>query len=464
LGPTWYADIRNHFLATGLFRLVQGRMWAYDPQKSLWNAFSKADAECLASTFLDENDISRPTATGTALVQNNASVRRELVGSLWSHAPLHEPNFFTESPPGVAVGNSFLVVTPGGLGLVPRTAEHRSRFALQMELPEDLNTPEPPRRYLEALGRVFGAGPDSAKKIAAFQEFLGACRTGIATNYERAIVMPGGGSNGKSTIIMGAVESLFDGQEVRSITPNFLNQEYYLMEIRGAAINFVTELPKEQINCTERFKQIISGEDVTGRPIREMPVTFRPSAGHIFACNNFPRLSDNSKGMWRRLLVLRCDASFGKNDGLRADLVEAFRKEAPQILLWALEGARRLMAQGDYTYPQSHFEEEAQWRGSNDKSLQFVTDCTKGFGSGWSRAGAAHKAYQEWHVKKGFSFPDKLDAGQFGSALRHLEGFNAKRQSHGMVYNFVVKPVNEWRDIYLGEEGGGNVQLEEEAS
>jgi len=463
LSEEWVSDLRDLFLAEGQYTISQGALWAFHPSDNVWRPFTYEEMPRLASTFLDHKGFQRPGSKGWIPVIDNINHRRELAASLWTRESLWDHAFFASAPPGLAVGKQFLVVSPDNIHAVPLTDKHRVRHALDIELPPNFESLPEPKYYVGALRRMFGDDEDGEKKILAFQEFVGACRTGIVTSYERCIIMPGGGSNGKSTIIMGAAESIFSKHERRSIVPNFMNQEYYLMQLRDAVLNAVTELPKEQVNCTERFKQIISGEDVTGRPIREMPVTFKPTAGHIFACNNFPKLSDNSRGMWRRLLVLRSDASFAKNDGLRADLVEQFRKEAPQILVWALRGAQRLMRQGDYTFPDSHTEEERLWRGANDKVLQFVTKCTKGFDSGWSKASAACKTYNSWITDMGFPWTDRMDPSTFGTALKHLEGFQSKRQSYGMAYNLVVKPRAEWIDFHSGE-GHGEVTLEEEST
>lgn len=464
LGVSWVSDLRDEFLKTGKYVISQGALWAFDETSKQWKPWTYEEVPQLAAKFLDSNTFTRPGSKNWIPVINDSYHRRELVTGVWTHGEAWNKAFFAEAPPGLAVGKSFIRVNPTEMHSEPLADKHRARETLAFELPEKLETVPEPKYYLAALRRMFGEDEDGNRRLAAFQEWLGACRTGIVTSYEKCVIMPGGGSNGKSTIIMGAAESIFSKHERRSIVPNFLNQEYYLMQMRDAALNFVTELPKERINCTERFKQIISGEDVTGRPIREMPVTFKPTAGHLFACNNFPQLSDNSKGMWRRLLVLRSDAQFAKNDGLRGDLVEKFRSEAAQILVWALRGAQRLMQQGDYTYPQSHWDEENSWRGNNDKTLQFITNCTKGFGSGWSKASSAHKIFGQWFGDMGYGYQDRLDPSQFGTALAHLEGFQSKRQSYGKAYNFIIKPSNEWIDYHRQGDNQGEVTLEEESA
>ncbi len=449
LGSAWLAELRDLFLGSGRFIVSEGTLWRLDESSMLWRGYSWDQASKLVIPFLDANDYHRPGSRGWVQIQNSLSTRNELRALVWSEPSIDRPGFFNDAPAGLAVGREWVCVSAKGLARETLTAEHRARSAIAYNLPENA---APPARWLESLSRMFGHNSDGAKKIAAFQEFLGACRVGIVTDYERMVIMPGGGNNGKSTIIMGGAHAIFSPDELRSIAPNYLNQEYHLMMLRGAALNFLTELPKEQINCTERLKQAISGEDMTGRPIREMPVTFRPSAGHIFACNNFPKLSDTSKGMRRRLLVLRCDATFGKNDGVRADFVKAFKEEAPQILLWALEGAIRLMSQGDYTFPESHFTEEAEWREADDKAMQFVSDCTQGLDSGWTRASKVYSEYDQWFRKKGFAWNERMDARAFGAALRHIQGFQTKDKNYGKDYNFVVKPHHEWKDIYWGDE------------
>lgn len=457
----WISELRDHFLASGSYVVSEGRLWVLDTQALLWRGHSPPEAGKLVSTHLDSHTFQRMTAGAWKNVLNSAANRREVLNAIWDYAPVCKPGFFNDLEPGLAIGREWVSVTAAGISRVPLTADHRARSTLNIELP---HTSEPPKHYLAALQRVFGTDADGVKKLAAFQEFLGACRTGVVTEPERCLIMPGGGSNGKSTVIMGGIEALFHPSEIRSIEPNFLNQEYYLAQLRDAAINFMTELPAKTVNCTERFKQSISGEDVTGREPGGMPVTFRPVAGHLFACNNFPKLSDNSHGMRRRLLVLRCDTTFAKTDGTRVDLVAKFKKEAPQILLWALEGAVRLQARKDYDFPESHFIEENEWRESDNKALQFITDCTKGVKSGWTRASKVFAEYQEWHKKKGFAWNEKMDNRAFGAALRHVQGFDTKEKNYGKDYNVELKPRHEWKEIYWGDEATIEEPKKEEKS
>lgn len=99
----------------------------------------------------------------------------------------------------------------------------------------------------------------------------------------------------------------------------------------------------------------ISGEDrlTVDRKYRE-PVTVKLNTRFVIVSNELPKLPDASAALARRFFPLRLDQSWrGKEDVM---LFERLRAELPGILLWAIEGWRRLRERGRFVQPRSSAE------------------------------------------------------------------------------------------------------------
>ena len=93
------------------------------------------------------------------------------------------------------------------------------------------------------------------------------------------------------------------------------------------------------------FKQLASGEPTESRRPYKDPEIIRDYARLAFNCNSLPMSGDTSYGFRRRLLIIPFKQ---KIDPKKADpeLSKKLRSELPGILLWAIEGLKRLITNG----------------------------------------------------------------------------------------------------------------------
>ena len=102
---------------------------------------------------------------------------------------------------------------------------------------------------------------------------------------------------------------------------------------------------------TERLLSI-SGEDAQtiDRKYQE-PVTCKLPTRFVILTNELPRLTDASGALASRMMVLQMTESFyGREDH---GLTERLLSELPGILLWAIEGWKRLRERGRFIEPES---------------------------------------------------------------------------------------------------------------
>ncbi|MES4787339.1 MAG: hypothetical protein C4294_17780 [Nitrospiraceae bacterium] len=162
------------------------------------------------------------------------------------------------------------------------------------------------------------------------------------TRYQKAMVFEGNGGNGKgaTTEIISALH-----QNVCSIKLDRIGG-FGLSQIPDASLVVVNETPKKGIN-EEMLKQLISGDQVVVEIKNKNQFTFRPFAKWIISCNQFPKIGDESEGVWRRIILLKFNNTFTGTAKINDIHKKIISSEMLNVLEWALIGLQRLLARGD---------------------------------------------------------------------------------------------------------------------
>jgi P4 family phage/plasmid primase-like protien len=344
----------------------------------------------------------------------------------------HSPSFFADAPPGIAFKNTFVEVTAEGILQREHSPTNRTRFAYQF----DFAPGAAPERFLRFLAEVFRDDSDADEKIKLLQEYIGGSLLGLATRYQRALVLIGRGSNGKG-VFTETVERAFPRESLCAIAPQAWDNEYRRAMLAGKRLNLVSELPEAEILASETFKGVISGDSMDGRHIRQAPFTFKPMAGHVFSANGLPSVRDQSHGFWRRPVIVEFNRVLEQHEQ-DACLKDKLAGEISGIVSWFLEGARRLLHQGDYTIPRSHDDALSKWRKNADQIRAFAIECTSPVPLGmepvcWPRADAVYTKYRSWAERNGHR---PVASNTFGERMRNI-GLGSQHTDRGNVYPVV---------------------------
>jgi putative DNA primase/helicase len=122
---------------------------------------------------------------------------------------------------------------------------------------------------------------------------------------------------------------------------------FNLMPLLGASLVVVDEVPAQGIN-EQILKGLISGEAVTVDRKNEAPVSFTPTAKWIISTNNDQKLTDNSHGFWRRLVVIPFTQELSGKDIVPGLDQAIITNELMIFLDWCLAGLQRLTQRGKY--------------------------------------------------------------------------------------------------------------------
>ncbi|HVU00380.1 MAG TPA: phage/plasmid primase, P4 family [Polyangiaceae bacterium] len=350
------------------------------------------------------------------------------------------PDFFATARPGLAFRNGFVEVTAARILVHEHSSDHRARYAYPFAFIADAN----PMRFLAFLADAFGGDADASDKVKLLQEYVGASMLGIATKYQRAIVLLGAGANGKG-VFTTITEAAMPPGSCCAIPPQEWADQYRLAMLAGKRLNVVSELPEADIIGTDAFKAVVAGDSLTGRHIRQAPFTFRPVAGHVFAANKLPGTIDQTHGFWRRFLVLPFERVFREDEQDPALAEKMIRAELPQIASWFLEGGRRVLEQGRYTVPTSSGAAVEKWKRHADQVRAFVDELAERLppdapADAWSRASDVYRRYRGWASENGHR---PMASNSFGERMKLL-GLASRHTKTGERY-----PV----DIPASEDG-----------
>ena len=171
--------------------------------------------------------------------------------------------------------------------------------------------------------------------------------------HQVIVIGPGSGSNGKGVFTDTAIAML---GEHNVATPTFssLGERFGRACLLGKLAAFLPDAhlgrDTDSIRVLEFLKSVSGGDPVDiEEKNKPMMTGIRLSTRFTIMVNEMPKLPDASRGIGRRVRIVPFHQSYeGRED---RDLRTKLRRELPGILLWALEGLRKLRQDGSLAQP-----------------------------------------------------------------------------------------------------------------
>lgn len=249
--------------------------------------------------------------------------------------------------------------------LKPHSEKYLSNIQLNVGYTQDAKCP----RFIEFLESVL-----DKDLIPIIQEMVGYLLIPI-TQAQKAFVFVGPPRTGKSTLLW-VIENLLLGEaNVSNIPWQELGDRFKTAELIGKLANIFSDLPSKAIEDAGVFK-VLTGEDyLMGEKKNKNPFKFKPFARLVFSCNEIPRnYSDKSMAFYRRLIIIPFTKQIKEAD-IDPNLKGKLEEEAEGILVWALEGLKRLI-ENNFRFSENEITEKAkaQYRYENNNVLSFVDE------------------------------------------------------------------------------------------
>lgn len=206
--------------------------------------------------------------------------------------------------------------------------------------------------------------------------------------YQSALMLKGGGSNGKS-VFFDIIKTILgdtgdDGRGyVSSTDPSKWAKDFRLMPLRHSWVNISYDMEGDMRGAEGVFKKVTAGETLEDSYKHKDPISFSPRSKLMMACNFFPLVNDTSDGFMRRWLIVELPMHFTKKEKVRpftndrvldTSLEDKLMKELPGILNWMLEGLQRLIKQDGFTHTANQDRLIKEFRIANNPLYAFVEE------------------------------------------------------------------------------------------
>jgi putative DNA primase/helicase len=232
-------------------------------------------------------------------------------------------------------------------------------------------SPEVPERWIKFLEQLWG---DDLESVALLQEWLGYCLV-ADTSQQKMLLMVGPKRSGKGTI--GRVLTRLVGVgNVVGPTTSSLAGSFGLQPLVGKSLAIVSDarFNGENVGVVTERLLCISGEDALTVDRKFLgSVTMKLPTRFMFLTNELPRMNDASGALAGRFVILRLTKSFYGQENTA--LIQELIPELPGILVWAIEGFKRLRTRGHFIQPKAVSDAVQEMEDLASPVLAFVRDC-----------------------------------------------------------------------------------------
>lgn len=219
---------------------------------------------------------------------------------------------------------------------------------------------------------------DNQAMLDYLQRLVGYFLT-ASTKEQEIYYFYGTGANGKSTFL-DLVKALLGTYGVKVSSDSFmkknsgtlnLGSQASLAMLAGARLAITDETNDGDTAFDVQTLKSISGDDeVTGRFLRQNPITFKSTAKLVMYGNDKPYGNINDEGFWRRFRFIHFNYVVPKEER-DSDLLDKLKEELPGILNWALEGLKSWQENGLNT-PELIMQESIDYRTELDTIKEFL--------------------------------------------------------------------------------------------
>jgi putative DNA primase/helicase len=376
----------------------------------------------------------RTISDAQSAICDYTAIPSEKSPSFWIEPPTADDDALCGEPPGddpLPDPRHLLCFPHGTLNLADETilAPTPRLFNINaIDFDFDPRAPAP-NRWLKFLDELW---PDDPQSVALLQEWMGYSLV-ADTSQQKMLLIVGSKRSGKGTI--GRVLSrLVGAANVAGPTISGLGGSFGMQPLIGKSLAIVSDarFSGENIGTVVERLLCISGEDTLTIERKFLgAVTMKLPTRFVFLTNELPRMHDVSGALASRFLILRLTRSFYGNEDVH--LADALAAELPGILLWAIDGLRRLRERGRFAPPQSTAEMIEEMQHLASPITAFVRDRCEVGPDNRVWIDQLYQAWRAWCDQEGRPATSRQIFGR--DLLAAVPGVTCRRHNlHGRFY------------------------------
>lgn len=341
---------------------------------------------------------------------------REIVGKIERRVGVRQ-RYLESDPERLVVANGILDLTTGEVE--EYTPDEYHKTMIDVEYDPDAECPEIDS-FLHDV--VDDQDVDSLYRLIAhtlYKEYAA----------EKAAMLLGDGRNGKS-VFLSLVEAFIGEWNVSNKSLQELNEdEWAANNLVGKLANVHPDMSDQTVETMQMFKKLTGRDTVSANVKFESPIRFENHATLLFACNRMPVLKDDTRGNWRRWLLIDFPNTFEPGEEGTVPKRELMDKltteEELQGLLARCVEEIQGWDQGRDWFPSAPSWKEARRRirRAAEPIYDFAHSCLEE-SEGFVTTDEARRAYQNYAEAEGLP---GMSREQFGKKLLSLTDFTIEK-------------------------------------
>jgi len=351
------------------------------------------------------------------------SFRNELFKQL--KTTIVTPNFSDEKPTRINVLNGTIEFEGQKINMLNFSRNHFLTYQLTFVFDPNAEA-ELFKKYLDEVL------PDKSLQLV-LAEFIGSIfinnRSGI--KLEKALILTGGGSNGKS-VFFEIINALLGPENISNFSLASLTDSsgYSRAQIENKLLNFSSEIDRKMNIAI--FKQLTSNEPVEARHPYGRAHQIKNYAKLAFNTNSLPNDVESTKAFFRRFIIIPFNIVIKEENQDRELHTKIINNELSGVFNWVMNGLVRLINQKGFTHSISIVEQVKNYETESDTVRVFMeefeyeksTDCN-------------YKVRDLYNTYKIFCKDDgykPLNNKNFCKSLKNM-GFYFIRKNYGQAVN-----------------------------
>lgn len=186
--------------------------------------------------------------------------------------------------------------------------------------------------------------------ISTLQEFLGYCFFRSMPNH-KACMLVGSGRNGKSTLLK-ILKAMLGRKNTSTRDLQALQEDKFAkVSLYGKLANIAGDIGNAELEETTAFKTLTGADEVTGEEKFKGAFDFYNHAKLLFSANKPPKSKDDTYAYYSRWIWISFPNTFeGKRCNTKLFEELTTEEEMEGFIIWCLEGLKRLLKNGDFSY------------------------------------------------------------------------------------------------------------------
>ena len=283
--------------------------------------------------------------------------------------------------------------------------------------------------------------PESERK--SLRELFGYCLvTGYP--YHAAWFLLGAGLNGKGAS-MNILRAMLGKRNCSAVPLQEVNERFYSHDLYNKYANISGDTSPRALCDASTYKMLTGGDEIRVEQKGKDAFDFVNHAKIISSMNELMKSDDQSDGFFRRFVLIRFDKNITadrirEKDGFEKEIID---NEMSGVLNWAIEGLKRVRAQGGFSWQLGKTKDDLRkiWNSEADHVKGFIDSCCE---IGPKRIVASEifmMAYGMWHEKEYGARPVEDQGTVTKGKVQY--GFGASPR----------KPLAADRDLWLTDSG-----------